>query len=88
MPALHAFVFGKVQGVFYRGFVEECANQLGLGGWCKNVFDGSVEVWAEGEKGKLDKLLEALQKGPNSARVERVEAKWKESQGFRTFSVQ
>ncbi len=87
MPALHAKVFGKVIGVGFRGFVWECCEQLLLSGWTKNCRDGSVEVWAEGERKKLERLLEALEKGPNTANVERVEVSWEPETGAKGFHV-
>ncbi|EKD49732.1 MAG: hypothetical protein ACD_63C00061G0001, partial [uncultured bacterium] len=35
-------IYGKVQGVFYRDFVQENAKKLHITGWVKNETDGSV----------------------------------------------
>ena len=69
MIRLHAFVEGDVQGVGYRYFVIDNARSLGLTGWVRNRFDGSVEVLAEGPRAYLEILIDALQQGPRSARV-------------------
>jgi len=75
--ALHATVRGKVQGVFFRASVTQVAQGLGLTGWVRNMPSGvEVEVWAEGERPKLDKLLEYLHHGPPRARVDDIAVEW------------
>ena len=72
--SLHAVVYGHVQGVYFRAFVENKATLLGLTGWVRNVeTEEAVEVLAEGEKETLDKLLAELKIGPLHSRVDRVE---------------
>jgi acylphosphatase len=85
---LHAFVEGRVQGVGFRYFVEERASVLGLTGWVRNRWDESVEVLAEGERNKLEKLVAALHRGPPSAYVTNVKTDWQPPTGeFSYFSV-
>jgi len=45
---LHAFVKGRVQGVGFRYFVLQSVEGLDLTGWVRNLYDGLVEVVAEG----------------------------------------
>jgi acylphosphatase len=87
--ALHATVYGRVQGVFFRAYVERRAEELGLVGWVRNLADGeSIEVYAEGDRAKLNKLLAYLNSGPPSARVDRVETDWTGYTGrYRAFSI-
>ncbi|MEW5871325.1 MAG: acylphosphatase [Chloroflexota bacterium] len=73
---LHAIVEGRVQGVGFRYFVEETAVNLGLQGWVRNRWEGSVEVVAEGPRASLEKLLAALQRGPRAAFVSNIENRW------------
>lgn len=85
---LHAMVEGRVQGVGFRYFVEETAISLGLQGWVRNRWEGSVEVVAEGQRASLEKLLAALQRGPRAAFVSNVETEWLPSTGeFSRFYV-
>ena len=65
-------VRGRVQGVGFRWFVDHEARQLGLAGWVRNNFDGSVEVLACGAPGNIERLRRWLDDGPPMARVERV----------------
>ena len=86
---LSATVYGRVQGVFFRSFVQNVARSLGLKGYVRNLARGdAVEVEAEGPKQQLNKLLEQLRVGPPGARVEKVEAKWGDCSGqFDDFSI-
>jgi len=76
---LHALASGRVQGVFYRMFVLQEAQRLGLKGCVRNMADGRVEVIAEGGRPSLERLLERLKVGPRGAAVEKVDAAWSES---------
>lgn len=81
---LHLKIHGDVQGVFFRANTQTVASKLGVSGWVRNLPDGSVEVLAEGDKKKLEELLEWCREGPSGAAVERVEEKW--SEGKKEFS--
>jgi acylphosphatase len=71
-----------VQGVFFRSFVHDRAQALGLTGYVKNLPGGrALEVCAEGEKDKLEDLINHLKIGPPRARVERVDIQWMEYSG-------
>lgn len=74
MKAIHAHVSGQVQGVTYRQSCRQVARGLGLVGWVRNLADGRVEVWAQGEADACDRLVEWLWSGPRGASVRGVEA--------------
>ncbi len=57
---MHAIMRGHVQGVFFRATTREFARKLGLSGTVRNVPDGTVEIFAQGTKENLEKLLEFL----------------------------
>lgn len=67
---------GRVQGVGFRFFVIDTAQELDLTGWVRNLSDGRVEVLAEGPRNSLDRLLEILHQGPPASWVTRVDATW------------
>ncbi len=72
IAAFKAVVYGRVQGVYYRAFVQNRARQVKLIGYVRNLTGGSVQVYAEGEKAGLEQLLELLKEGPPGARVDEV----------------
>jgi acylphosphatase len=86
---LHIRIFGDVQGVFFRAGTQDEVRRIGgISGWVRNAEDGSVEVIAEGEKEKLEALLEWCGKGPEGAVVEKTEHEWLEFKNeFREFKV-
>jgi len=72
-------VQGTVQGIFFRQFVKEHADDLKLGGFVRNLDSGESEVIAEGEKEAIDRLLGFVKKGPEHAQIRNViveERKW------------
>lgn len=85
---LHAIVSGRVQGVSFRYYTTQKAQQLNLTGWVRNNPDGTVEVVAEGDRADLDKLLEFLHTGSPAARVQHVDSTRETGQeSFKSFSV-
>lgn len=75
---VHVFISGFVQGVFFRDYTRRWASSLGLTGWVKNLWDGRVEVVAEGGEEAIKTLLDRLKDGPPAARVEKVDVTWEE----------
>jgi acylphosphatase len=73
---LHAYVYGRVQGVGFRYFVAQKAHTLALRGYARNDSDGSVEVLAQGPRLALEQLLIFLRQGPSAARVRDVRVTW------------
>ena len=85
---LHAFVSGRVQGVWYRQSTKEQAIALGLVGWVRNLDDGRVEVMAAGQDKAVRQLEAWLSQGPELANVAEVQAKLVECpEKFECFEV-
>jgi acylphosphatase len=66
-------IFGRVQGVFFREAMRLRAEQLKVTGWVRNCADGTVEAIAQGDAFMVGRLIEWAQRGPDSAKVDRVE---------------
>jgi len=69
----YAKIYGKVQGVGFRFFTEEWAKYFNIKGYVKNLFDGSVEVLAQGKEEGLQELIFKLKQGPTFAKVEKMD---------------
>ncbi len=81
-------VRGRVQGVYYRATAQREAREHGLTGWVKNRPDGSVEMVVEGEEDDVKDFLSWAQQGPTTARVDKVETKWRSYTGeFASFRI-
>ena len=63
---------GSVQGVGFRQSCRQRAIDLGLGGWVRNLKDGTVEVQAEGSEMALNEFRFWCERGPSTASVKRV----------------
>lgn len=57
----HIDFYGRVQGVGFRYYAVQKAEQLGLAGWVRNRYDGSVEMEVEGAEADIDQLILFLQ---------------------------
>lgn len=64
---------GRVQGVWFRGWVREQATARGLTGWVRNRADGTVEALFVGPPAVIDGMVAACGEGPEDARVAKVE---------------
>ncbi len=73
VQAKHIVVYGDVQGVGFRYFVQRAANRLGITGNVQNCPDSTVEIVAEGELDRLADFVREVQRGPRLARVDRLE---------------
>jgi acylphosphatase len=81
-------IHGDVQGVGFRMFARNEARRLGLKGYVRNAYDGTVEVVAQGDRGSLEIFLDVLREGPAFASVNDVEVDWSQSKGeFTDFGV-
>jgi acylphosphatase len=81
-------VHGRVQGVAFRWYTQKKALTLGLTGWVRNQPDGSVRIVAEGPRGDLEVFCDWAARGPDHARVDRLETAWSHSAGnFEDFLI-
>lgn len=79
-------ISGRVQGVFYRGWMVEAARSLGVAGWVRNRAGGDVEALVIGAPDAVAALIERCRAGPAAARVTGIaveEAEIVEAEGFR-----
>jgi acylphosphatase len=68
----HLFISGRVQGVGFRYFTARLASKYNICGFVRNLLNGDVEVYAEGEKDELDQFRLRVKTGPSCALVTRV----------------
>lgn len=68
----HMFISGMVQGVGFRYYVYRLANQYRICGFTRNLSNGDVEVYAEGEPKDVEEFARRVRIGPSMASVDRV----------------
>ena len=88
MVARRFVISGRVQGVGFRYFAQECALREGVTGWVRNLHDGRVEAHVEGDAEAVTRIERALRSGPRGARVQTVTVDNEDVTGaYDTFSV-
>lgn len=81
-------VCGRVQGVFFRQFTKNTAQELGIVGYARNLPDSCVQVLAEGPKQSIDVFIQRLRVGPPLSRVDSLDVEWKQPSGeFTSFVI-
>jgi acylphosphatase len=72
----HVIISGVVQGVFFRVETQRAAHRIGVSGWVRNKRDGTVEALIEGERLKVEKMLDWCRQGPARAVVNDIDVRW------------
>ena len=85
--SVRLYIQGTVQGVFFRNFIKENAEKDDVRGFVRNLEDGRVEVFLEGDNDKVDKMIEICKKGPKHSQIKKVEEKEEKFQDFKNFKV-
>ena len=80
-------VSGRVQGVFFRAETRNRARSLGLAGWVRNNADGNVEAVFEGDRDRVESMVEWCRRGPRGAAVADLDVSWERPKGEETFSI-
>ena len=85
--SVRLYINGTVQGVFFRAFIKENAERNNVKGFVRNLENGRVEIFIEGDVDDVNKMIELCKNGPKHSRIEKVEEKSERFQGFREFKV-
>lgn len=89
MDRVRVVFHGRVQGVNFRAYATQRAQELGLRGWVRNLDDGTVEAMAEGPREAMEEWIRWCREEQPHARVTQVETEWSEATGeFRGFTIQ
>jgi acylphosphatase len=87
MKTVRIFISGTVQEVFFRAFIQENAQNLGLTGYVKNLEDGRVEAVFEGFENDVNKMIELCKRGPIHSKITDIEIEKMDNQGFDSFKI-
>jgi acylphosphatase len=73
--------------VFFRAEARDRAVSLGLGGWVRNNPDGTLEAAFEGDRDRVESMIEWCRRGPALAGVDDVEVDWVEPRNESGFTI-
>jgi acylphosphatase len=85
--SIRLLVNGTVQGVFFRQFIKENADKNDLKGFVRNLEDGRVEIFLEGDSESVDSMVSICKRGPQHALIRSVEEKQESFQDFKEFKI-
>ena len=85
--SVRLYISGIVQGIFFRDFVKENAERCNVKGFIRNLEDGRIEVFLEGDIDDVNKMIEICKTGPKHSQIKNVEEKEERFQDFKNFKV-
>ncbi len=85
--SVRLYINGTVQGVFFRSFVKENAERYNVKGFVRNLEDGRVEIFLEGNPEDVGKMVELCSKGPKHSIIKNVDIKEEKFQDLKSFKV-
>lgn len=87
MKTIRVFISGTVQGVFFRQFIKDNADKIGVKGYVRNLENGKVEVVIEGKDKEVSQMLQICRKGAPYSQVKELEIEELKNQGFKEFKI-
>ena len=85
--SVRLYIEGTVQGVFFRQFIKENAERYNVKGFVRNLEDGRVEVFAEGDQESVEKIIELCKQGMKHSQIRNVEIKEEKFQDLKEFKL-
>lgn len=85
--SVRVYIEGTVQGIFFRAFIKENAERHNVKGFVRNLEDGRIEVFLEGDLENVDKMIELCKTGPKHSIIKKTEVKPEIFQDFKTFKI-
>ena len=85
--SIHLYITGSVQGVFFRQFIKDHADKNKIKGFVRNLEDGRVEVFLEGNLENVDNMIQICKRGPTHSQIRNIEQKKEAFQDFKDFKI-
>ena len=85
--SVRLYIEGVVQGIFFRSFVKENAERHNIKGFTRNLEDGRVEIFLEGDTNSVNTMIELCKKGPKHSQIKNIQIKPEKFQDFKSFKV-
>lgn len=85
--SMRLYITGSVQAIFFMAFVKEKAEELNVKGFIRNLEDGRVEIFIEGDANQVNEMIEICKKGHKNSNIKSVEIKPERFQDFKNFKI-
>jgi acylphosphatase len=85
--SLRLFITGTIQGVFFRQFIKDNAEKNKIKGYVRNLQDGRVEIFIEGNQDDVENMASICKRGPKYAKIRAIEEKPESFQDFKEFNI-
>jgi acylphosphatase len=80
-------ISGFVQDVWFRASTARQAARAGVDGWVRNLADGRVEAVLEGTAEAVSEMIDFCSRGPEMARVDRIDVVEETPENLETFQI-
>jgi acylphosphatase len=87
VTAVHIRIRGLVHGVSFRSSMAQLASDLGVRGWVRNLPDGTVEAFLEGDERNVKRVIDWARFGPPRARVDKLDVEPATPRNHRDFRI-
>ena len=84
---LNITIYGRIQRVGFRYFINKTAEEMGICGFVRNRTDGAVYVEAEGRDELLEEFCKSCKKGNAWAKIKDVQIQESELKNFTDFDI-
>ena len=85
--AIRMIISGAVQGVLFRRFVKDNADKKDIRGFVRNLEDGRLEIFLEGEPEKVDNMAAICRRGPTHSTIRKIEEREEKLHDFKDFKI-
>lgn len=87
IKTVRVIVHGHVQGVCFRATACDAARSFGVQGTVKNLLDGTVEIWVQGNQEIIEAFLNHLKDNPGPGKVSHFDIVLQSDRSFNGFHV-
>ncbi|NMB66896.1 acylphosphatase [Candidatus Woesearchaeota archaeon] len=85
--AVILYLTGKFQVLVFNSYIKENAERNNLRGFLRNLEDGRIELFLEGDHRDIEKMIEICRKGTRQSKIEKIEQKDESFQYFKEFKI-
>ena len=85
--SLRFIVSGSLQPMFFNKFIKENAEKLNIKGFVRNLEEGKIEIFIEGNIDSMEKMAPLCRRGPQHSVIRNIDEKEERFQDFKDFKI-